>query len=60
MDAYYHAPENEEVVVEPAPEYLERLAEAGRDTYIVAVLEACSRSELGGTLGWKSCGQVRL
>ena len=35
MDAYYQAPEHEEVVVVPAPEYLERLAKAGRDTDIV-------------------------
>ena len=35
VDAYYQAPEHEEVVVEPAPEYLERLAKAGRDTDIV-------------------------
>ena len=31
----YQAPEHEEVVVEPAPEYLERLAKAGRDTDMV-------------------------
>ena len=30
VDAYCRAPEHEEVVVEPAPEYLERLAKAGR------------------------------
>ena len=30
VDAYHQAPEHEEVVVEPAPEYLE-LAKAGRD-----------------------------
>ena len=30
VDAYYQAPEHEEVVVAPAPEYLERLAKAGR------------------------------
>ena len=35
VDAYFQAPEHEEVVVEPAPEYLERLAKAGRDTDIV-------------------------
>ena len=35
VDAYYQAPEHEEVVVEPAQEYLERLAKAGRDTDIV-------------------------
>ena len=35
VDAYYQAPQHEEVVVEPAPEYLERLAKAGRDTDIV-------------------------
>ena len=34
MDAY-QAPEHEEVVVEPALEYLERLAKAGRKTDIV-------------------------
>ena len=31
VDAYYQALEPEEVVVEPAQEYLERLAKAGRD-----------------------------
>ena len=31
LDAYYQAPEHEDVVVEPAPEYLERLTKAGRD-----------------------------
>ena len=35
MDAYCQAPEHEEVVVVPAPEYLECLAKAGRDTEIV-------------------------
>ena len=35
VDAHHQAPEREEVVVEPAPEYLERLAKAGRDTDIV-------------------------
>ena len=35
VDAYYQAPEHEEVFLEPAPEYLERLAKAGRDTDIV-------------------------
>ena len=35
VDAYYQAPEYEEVVVELAPEYLERIAKAGRDTGIV-------------------------
>ena len=30
VDAYYQAPEHEEVVVEPAQEYLERLSKAGR------------------------------
>ena len=35
VDAFYQAPEHEEVVVEPAPEYLERLAKAGKDTDIV-------------------------
>ena len=35
VDAYYQAPEHEEVVVESAPEYLERLTKAGRDTDIV-------------------------
>ena len=35
VDAHYQAPEHEEVVVEPAPEHLERLAKAGRDTDIV-------------------------
>ena len=35
VDACYQAPDHEEVVVEPAPEYLERLAKAGRDTDIV-------------------------
>ena len=35
VDAYYQAPEHEEVAVEPAPEYLERRAKAGRDTDIV-------------------------
>ena len=35
VDAYYQAPEHEEVVVELAPEYLERVAKAGRDTDIV-------------------------
>ena len=35
MDAYYQAPEHEDGVVEPAPEYLERLGKAGRDTDIV-------------------------
>ena len=35
VDAYYQFPEHEEVVVEPAPEYLERHAKAGRDTDIV-------------------------
>ena len=32
VDAYCQAPEHEEVVVEPAPEYLERLTKARRDT----------------------------
>ena len=35
VDAHYQAPEHQEVVVEPAPECLERLAKAGRDTDIV-------------------------
>ena len=35
MDAYYQASEHEEVVVEPAPEYLERLAGAGKDTNVL-------------------------
>ena len=35
VDAYYQAPEHEEVVVEPALEYLERRAKGGRDTDIV-------------------------
>ena len=35
VDAYYQAPEYEEVLVEPPPKYLERLAKAGRDTDIV-------------------------
>ena len=35
VDANCQAPEHEEVVVEPAPEYIERLAKAGRDTDIV-------------------------
>ena len=35
VDAYYKAPEHEEVVVELAPEYLERLTKAGRDTNTV-------------------------
>ena len=35
VDAYNQAPEHEEVVVEPAQDYLERLAIAGRDTDIV-------------------------
>ena len=35
VDAYCQAPEHEEMVVEPAPEYLERLATAGRDTDIL-------------------------
>ena len=35
VDAHHQAPEHEEVVVEPAPEYLERLAKTGRDTDIV-------------------------
>ena len=35
MDAYYQAPEHEELAVEPAPEYLERFAKAGRGTDIV-------------------------
>ena len=56
MDAYFQAPEYEEVVVELAPEYLERLAKAARDTKIVAIATAAarktsSRSEVGGTLG---------
>ena len=32
VDVYCQAPEHEVVVVEQAPEYLERLAKAGRDT----------------------------
>ncbi len=35
VDAYCQAPEHEEVVVELDPEYLERLAKAGKDTSIV-------------------------
>ena len=30
VDAYYQAPEHEDVVVEPAPKYLERLTKVGR------------------------------
>ena len=65
VDAYHQAPEYEEVVVEPAPEYLERLAKAGRDRHCVAVATSAaqktsSRSELGGTLGGESCEQTRL
>ena len=66
VDAYYQAPEHEEVVVEPAPEYLERLATAGRVTDIMWRL----RRQLPGrraagqswveTRGWNSCGQVRF
>ena len=58
VDADYQAPEHEEVVVEPAPEYLERLARAGRDTDIVWRLrrqlpvETCSWTELGGWNTW--------
>ena len=55
VDTYYQAPEYEEVV-EPAPEYLERLAKAGRDRHGVAIAKSAarktsSRSEQGGTLG---------
>ena len=35
VDAYCQALEYEEVVLEPAPEYFERIAKAGRDTNIV-------------------------
>ena len=35
VDAYDQAQEHKDVVVEPAPEYLERLAKAGRDTDMV-------------------------
>ena len=38
VDAYFQAPEHEEVVVEPASEYLERLAKAGRDTHTSCVV----------------------
>ena len=34
VDACYQAPKHEDVMVEPAPEYLERLTKAGRDTDI--------------------------
>ena len=57
VDACYQAPEHEEVVVEPAPEYFERLAKAGRDTDIAWRLPR-QRSELGGTRGRNSCEQV--
>ena len=66
VDAYYQAPEHEEVVVEPAPQHLERLTAAGRDTDIVwatttsPAREACSRSELGGSRGRNSCKQARF
>ena len=66
VESYYQTPEHEEVVVEPAPEYLERLAKAGRNTDIVwrwetAVAgETCSCAELGGTRGWNSCEQVSV
>ena len=59
VDAYYHAPEHEEVVLELAPDYQQRLAKAGRDT-TSAAREACSRSELGGTRGRNSCEKVRF
>ena len=35
MGAYYQAPEHEEEIVEPAPEYLERLARGGKDAKVV-------------------------
>ena len=65
VGAYYQAPEHEEVVMELAPEYLERLAKAGRDRHCVALAtsaarKTCSRSELGGTLGRNYCEQVRF
>ena len=51
--------------MELAPEYLERLAKAGRDRHCVALAtsaarKTCSRSELGGTLGPNCCEQVRF
>ena len=60
VDAYYQAPEHEEVVVEPAPEYLERLAKARRDTDIVWRLGGQSwvghvAGVLVGKLGFERC-----
>ena len=65
VDTYYQAQECEGEMVEPAPECLERLAKAGRDSHCVAIAtsaagETCRRSELGGTLGRSSCEQVRF
>ena len=53
VDAYYQASEHDEVVVEAAPEYLERLAKAGRDTDIVWRL----RRQLPGR---RAVGQSRV
>ena len=35
VDAYYQAPEHDAAVVEQAPEYLERLIRAGKNTNVV-------------------------
>ena len=74
VDAYYQAPEHEEVVVEPASECVERLAKAGRDTDIVWRLRrqlpgrrAAGQSWLEhvagilvSRLGWNSREQIRF
>ena len=52
VNAYYQAPEHEEVVVEPAPEYLERLAKAGRDTNIVWRLRCQLPGRRGAGQSW--------
>ena len=66
VDAYYLVLEHEEVVVEPAKEYLERLAKAGRDNghgvsiAASAARETRSGSELGGTRGWNSWSSEKM
>ena len=54
VDAYYQAPEHEEVVVEPALEYLERFTKAGLNTYIVWRLrrELLQRDSLHWNCTW--------
>ena len=67
VDAYYQAPEHEEVVVEPAPGVPRTPHQSWKGhghcvaTATSAAREACSRSELGGgTRGRNSCEQVQF